>query len=637
MSEEYRDADQYLYVPACGFDGNNRKKPTCKWVNADDAPDERAAQRSIKNPYTHTYDETDPNEPHIIVGRRDGHMLDIDVDIGDDHAETFDGDIEDIQTPDGALCFRSASGGVHYVLKFERDHDGISGVDGVDIQGDMTADLGVVTSPFHHPDYEIVAEPTAPVYFDDIAENPTAWLNKGFGVDLVVEENQEDADPDQIAEELRAGASKADLPELLGEDDIREAIDHVDPDCPYPEWRNIGFGLVDFFEERFTAEKMFREWSKSGSKWDTDAPDLAERIIDSAASEGGGVTIGTVIKRACDGGWEMPTPEQEDGGGVDLDAEKYALIEAINDTADLGKRERIERQDEIMEQYAKKCARQLAGDETAVSVAAKIISDGSPLYTKTEVRERLSEIVKQETNTEISDTGVPFDIMIREKLETVHIRRTTDYVSHTTRTFLFTDATVETDSEKRTHNSWYEFRNEYQDDSGVRPAKPSAHLRSQEEWELFMADIFQEYGEERQTVGARTMAVREIQNEIYNSRGTRTFDVMNWELFVYLDDEPEHATEIRVPSQTVASLCDEFDVSLSEVQAELDARGHTVNRVDGVSERRQIDGERRSFWVLDADFAVPSKCSEESDLGTGWDASGMGTTPELGIASDTDE
>ncbi|WP_458211034.1 hypothetical protein, partial [Haladaptatus sp. NG-SE-30] len=151
-------------------------------------------------PYTLTYEETDPEKPYIIVGLIDGHMLDIDVDIGDDHEVTFEGDINEIRTLNGALAFTSASGGPHTILKFKRDHDGISGVDGVDIQGDLSAGLGVVTSPFHHPEYDLTAEPTEHVYFDDVVEHEEASLNKGFGVDLLEHESEPEPERDPAAE-----------------------------------------------------------------------------------------------------------------------------------------------------------------------------------------------------------------------------------------------------------------------------------------------------------------------------------------------------------------------------------------------------------------------------------------------------
>jgi putative DNA primase/helicase len=100
---------------------------------------------------------------------------------------------------------------------------------------------------------------------------------------------------------------RANRDEFLGEEDIREALDHINPDVDYNTWRDIGFALADFFRSDSTALRVFTDWSRSGSKWDREAEKRAERIIDDADS-GGGRTIGTVIHLARRGGWEMPSP-----------------------------------------------------------------------------------------------------------------------------------------------------------------------------------------------------------------------------------------------------------------------------------------------------------------------------------------
>lgn len=235
MSDRLREAQQYLYVPARSFEKPGCKLPTCKWVNGADVPD-GIDPRTIDNPHVLPYGETEPDQPHIIVGLRDGHMLDIDVDVGEDHDVTYDGELEDIDVPDGALAFRSASGGLHIICKFERDHGGLTGVPGVDIQGDMEYGLGVVTSPFHHPEYELTDVPTERVFFDDVVEHEEATLNKGFGADLL--EPEPEPEPEQPDRLYRPQAPALDddyTPTATGSgettDEIRDvyaAIDRID-------------------------------------------------------------------------------------------------------------------------------------------------------------------------------------------------------------------------------------------------------------------------------------------------------------------------------------------------------------------------------------------------------------------------
>ncbi|WP_336364032.1 PriCT-2 domain-containing protein [Halalkalicoccus salilacus] len=104
-------------------------------------------------------------------------------------------------------------------------------------------------------------------------------------------------------------SSDYDGDEYLTEDDICDALMHIDPDVSYPLWRDVGFALADFFGDgdAEVALRLFKNWSKGGAKWDYDADEQAKRIV-LEATEGGGRTIGTVIHHARNGGWAMPAP-----------------------------------------------------------------------------------------------------------------------------------------------------------------------------------------------------------------------------------------------------------------------------------------------------------------------------------------
>ena len=92
------------------------------------------------------------------------------------------------------------------------------------------------------------------------------------------------------------------------EEAAEELLNHVDPGCSYPTWRNIGFALADHFPEP-RARRLFVRWSRGSSKWDDDAQDLAEDIV---GRGGGGVTIGTLVHHAKQGGWEPDHDDQQD-------------------------------------------------------------------------------------------------------------------------------------------------------------------------------------------------------------------------------------------------------------------------------------------------------------------------------------
>jgi putative DNA primase/helicase len=100
--------------------------------------------------------------------------------------------------------------------------------------------------------------------------------------------------------------------EGLTEEHIRDALRYVDPDLGYDAWRNVGFALADHFGQS-TALSLFEEWSRRGTKWDSDAENKAERIINDADPTGQR-TIGTVVHYARNGGWSGPSRTTTDGG-----------------------------------------------------------------------------------------------------------------------------------------------------------------------------------------------------------------------------------------------------------------------------------------------------------------------------------
>lgn len=89
--------------------------------------------------------------------------------------------------------------------------------------------------------------------------------------------------------------------EWLDEELLLEALDHIDPNCGYNKWRNIGFAIADVVEPKTRAKQVYKNWSKGCPKWDDDAERLVEDIIDRA--ESGGVSAGTIVYHAKNEGW----------------------------------------------------------------------------------------------------------------------------------------------------------------------------------------------------------------------------------------------------------------------------------------------------------------------------------------------
>jgi len=128
------------------------------------------------------------------------------------------------------------------------------------------------------------------------------WLQDAYeavtGEEPSVEETHQDGS-DTSDDEMTSSGGEHDVDEEMA----REMLGAIDPDCSYSRWRNVGFGLSDHFVER-TARRLFRKWSRQGTKFDDDA----ERFIEDIASRGSGDrTIGTVWYYAEQEGWEPPS------------------------------------------------------------------------------------------------------------------------------------------------------------------------------------------------------------------------------------------------------------------------------------------------------------------------------------------
>lgn len=85
---------------------------------------------------------------------------------------------------------------------------------------------------------------------------------------------------------------------------LQEALEYIDPNCKYNKWRNIGFAIADVVPSKERAKRIFKQWSRGCPKWDDQAPELAEDIIDRAGE--GKVSPATVVYHAKHGGWTPP-------------------------------------------------------------------------------------------------------------------------------------------------------------------------------------------------------------------------------------------------------------------------------------------------------------------------------------------
>jgi putative DNA primase/helicase len=133
--------------------------------------------------------------------------------------------------------------------------------------------------------------------------NPTPWLLKAYKavrgrLPNTATDDTESTDYDGDSE--------------LSKDDVKDALDALDPDMTHSDWVKVGFAVHDW-DSGTTGKRVFKRWSENGSKWDTAAENTVNWIWDNA-TQGSGVTVATLVHQAKQSGWSYPTAT--DGGAT---------------------------------------------------------------------------------------------------------------------------------------------------------------------------------------------------------------------------------------------------------------------------------------------------------------------------------
>ncbi|MCX2818993.1 PriCT-2 domain-containing protein [Haladaptatus sp. F3-133] len=110
---------------------------------------------------------------------------------------------------------------------------------------------------------------------------------------------------------------------ILTDDRVEEALEHIDPDLPYTDWRRIGSALVDNYADGEGADKaqeVFDGWSRKGSKY-TDRDERFVRDPEDAVPDNG---VGYLVHKACLEGWVW---EADDDSGKTADEDDRTVPE----------------------------------------------------------------------------------------------------------------------------------------------------------------------------------------------------------------------------------------------------------------------------------------------------------------------
>ncbi|ADQ69495.1 hypothetical protein C499_19555 [Halogeometricum borinquense DSM 11551] len=251
-------------------------------------------------------------------------------------------------------------------------------------------------------------------------------------------------------------------------------------------------------------------------------------------------------------------------------------------------------------------------------------------YTKTDIKDEFTDVFVDDGS---GANGIPFDELIEQRLQEVKVVSTTDAKQGLVWRWHFSDGVqLETEKSKdegRKHYDWTAWKEDYFEalislGKGERIAPPSRERRDSNDWKEFLSEILLDRAETVEHVGPRTEAVEHLRD--YVNRQTAYADVKDmrdrqgiWMDAPPADDDGEAATDgggpsqIRVPTQAVKRICDQAGIETRALQIELDARSETLPDVAGVSDYEYVDGQRVSFWCLDAGFAEPAEFVEEPE------------------------
>lgn len=241
------------------------------------------------------------------------------------------------------------------------------------------------------------------------------------------------------------------------------------------------------------------------------------------------------------------------------------------------------------------------------------ISDAANYYTKSDLVDLIEDAAAEQSQADADRR--PFDEVLENDLDEVVIVRTTDAKQSTLYRWQFNGTSVETQatSEGRTHFSWSDFRDEYFDAVGEDPGKPTPERRGGEEWREYVVALVEDRSREVTTRGPRSDAVDGLKNFIRRSKAYGDIeDMVERDGLRLVDESDDGPAELWVPNKEIKRICDEYELgTVRELQLELDARGHSVDRINGVSESTFVNNSKVTYWVLDAEIAAPSEFVED--------------------------
>lgn len=246
---------------------------------------------------------------------------------------------------------------------------------------------------------------------------------------------------------------------------------------------------------------------------------------------------------------------------------------------------------------------------SALSQYSSALSSETAHTNKTDIKDEVEREVEKASKGDAD--AQPLNAYLADRLDSITAVRSTDAKQSTLYRWEFDDPAagayqIETGNEIETdHYAWRQLRSAIFDVAGVWTTAPPDELADHDAWADFIGPLIKEQSVGVTTKGPRTTALESLQNYVHRTEAYADIEDMVSLGGLRIDDDPENGdpSEIWVPSTEISKICEDHSISERALQVELDAKGHTVGRIGGVSETTYVHGDKFTYWVLSANFA----------------------------------
>lgn len=234
-------------------------------------------------------------------------------------------------------------------------------------------------------------------------------------------------------------------------------------------------------------------------------------------------------------------------------------------------------------------------DNSDIQAYTRMISDISETpYSKTDVGDMVDNFAS-EMRANLDDRDLPLDTWLEHNVDKIRTVRSSDSHVNTTYVWVFEDriSNIETEEEHYSHDR---LGKEIYKQFGVTTLEPSR--TANDDWGYWIERFIDDHEVEQEFTGVRTQVIEQLQSRLSDSDAYTDLDIAFKRGRVYYDEDED---SIYIPSDMVASVCDEYSITPKALQVELQNKGYVGE--GGCSEKKRVAGKTSRFWELPPDFA----------------------------------